>query len=108
MDVNIRCVSVYHKSGQLLCGGMRNGLEPYLPREERSRAAKHAIMRWETRKMLFPFIGTGKYSFTEYEKVKRVAFPLNQSILLLITIENWVDHNVIIDKIKDTVYRNFN
>ncbi len=106
IDPKIRFVGVYHKDGELLNGGMRGGLEPYLPREERARSTRHTIMRWETRKILFPFIGEGKYSMTEYEKIKRMTFPLSESALLLITTEISANHNFIIDKIQQIVTEN--
>lgn len=56
----------------MLCGEMRDGLESYLPREEMTRSAMHVIMRWETRSISFPFIGEGKYSMTEYDKLIHV------------------------------------
>ena len=36
---------------------------------------------------------------TEYERVKRITFPLNDSILLIVSTEIEVDHDVIIKKI---------
>ncbi len=36
---------------------------------------------------------------TEYEKMKRITFPLDESILLIVGTEVEVDHNVIINKI---------
>lgn len=99
IDPEIRFVAIYHKSGHMLCGGMRDGLEPYLPREEMTRSAMHTIMRWETRSILFPFIGEGKYSMTEYDKIKRLTFPLNRSELLLVATEVTANHNFIIDRI---------
>ncbi len=106
IDPKIRFVGVYHKDGELLNGGMRSGLEPYLPREEIARSTRHTIMRWETRKLLFPFIGKGKYSMTEYDKIKRMTFPLNESTLLLITTEISTNHNFIINKIQQIITEN--
>ena len=106
IDPKIRFVGVYHKDGELLDGGMRDGLESYLPREEIARSTRHTIVRWETRKLLSPFIGEGKYSMTEYEKIKRMTFPLNESTLLLITTEITVNHNFIINKIQQIVAEN--
>lgn len=107
IDPKIRYVAVYHKSGHQLSGGVRDDLVPLLPPEELTRSALHTIMRWETRKLLFSFIGQGKYSMAEYEKIKRLTFPLNQSALLLVSTEVTVNHNVVISKILDIIAENF-
>jgi len=49
------------------------------------------------RESLYPFFGAGKYSITEYEKVKKITFPLDSHAILVVGTE--VDHDLIIDKI---------
>ena len=99
IELQIRGVFVYHHNGELLAGGMRNGIQSYLPREEITKSVHNTISRWQTRESLYPFLGAGKYSITEYEKVKRITFPLNTHAILVVGIEVEVDHDVIIDKI---------
>lgn len=99
IEPQIRGVFVYHHNGELLAGGMRNGVEPYLPREEITKSIHNTISRWHSRKSLYPFFGTGKYSITEYEKVKRITFPLNPQSILVVGMEVEVDHDKIISKI---------
>ena len=41
-------------------------------------------------------IGKGKYAMSEYQKIKRITFPLEQNHLLLVTTEVDADHNKII------------
>lgn len=105
IDPKIRYVAIYHKSGHKLCGGMRNDLDPLLPPEELTKSAIHTILRWETRDTLFTFIGRGKYSMAEYEKIKRITFPLNQAELLLVSTETDVNHNMIISRISDILQK---
>jgi hypothetical protein len=107
IDPKIRYVAVYHKSGHQLCGGMRDGLEPLLPPEELTRSAIHTIMRWETRQLLSSFIGQGKYSMAEYEKIKRITFPMNQTALLLVSTDVTANHNIIISRVLDIIAQNF-
>jgi hypothetical protein len=107
IDPKIRFVAIYHKSGQILGGGTREGLEPYLPREEITRSAINAIMRWETRKLLFPFVGEGKYSMTEYQKVKRLTVPMGEAALLLVTMDVTANHTFIINKIQEILNEDF-
>lgn len=99
IEPQIRGVFVYHHNGELLAGGMRNDVQVYLPREEITKSIRNTISRWQTRKSLYPFFGAGKYSITEYEKVKRITFPLNAHLVLVVSAEVEVDHDKIISKI---------
>ena len=99
IEPQIRGVFVYHHSGELLAGGMHNGVESYLPREEITKSIHNTISRWQTRESLYPFLGIGKYSITKYEKVKRITFPLNTHAILVVSMEVEADHDIIINKI---------
>jgi len=99
LEPQIRGVLVYHFNGELLGGGMREGVESYLPPEEIAKSTLNTILRWKTRELIYPFLGNGRYSVTEYKKIKRITFPLNESILLIVTTEVEVDHDRIIKKI---------
>lgn len=99
IEPQIRAAFVYHFNGQLLGGGMRDGIKSYLPPEEITRSTLNTILSWKTRELHSPFLGAGKYSLTEYEKIKRITFPLSSSVLLIVGTEIEVDHNAIIKKI---------
>lgn len=99
LEPQIRAVLVYHFNGELLGGGMRDGVESYLPPDEITKTALSTILRWKTRELLYPFLGNGRYSITEYEKIKRITIPLNDSILLIVATEVEVNHDAIIKKI---------
>jgi len=99
IEPQIRGVFVYHHNGELLGGGMRNGIQSYLPPEEMTKSVYNTIIRWQTRESLHPFLGAGKYSITEYEKVKRITFPLDAHAILVVGIEVEVEHDIIIHKI---------
>ena len=107
IEPQIRGVLVYHFNGELLGGGMRDGVESYLPPEEITRSTLNTILRWKTRELQYPFLGLGKYSLTEYEKIKRITFPLNSSVLLIVATEIEVDHDVIIKKILQLIENKF-
>ncbi len=107
IDPKIRYVAIYHKSGHCMCGGMRDGLEALLPPEELTKSAIQTILRWETRNALSTFIGKGRYSMAEYEKIKRITIPLNQAELLLISTEINANHNLIISKVLNILTENF-
>jgi len=99
IEPQIRGALVYHHNGEFLGGGMRDGLESYLPVEEMTKSIHNTILRWKTRESLYPFLGSGKYSITEYKKVKRVTFPLGAYAILVVGMEVEADHTIIINKI---------
>ncbi|MPZ06502.1 MAG: hypothetical protein GEU26_08805 [Nitrososphaeraceae archaeon] len=58
-----------------------------------------AIVRWALRNSLSSKVGKGRYAMAEYEKIKRITFPLEQSHLLLAITEVDAEHNKIIRNI---------
>ena len=78
---------------------MQDNVKPYLPTEEISKSTLNTILRWNSRELLYHFLGTGKYSLTEYEKIKRITFPLNNHKLLIVGTSVEVDHDKIIRNI---------
>ncbi len=105
IEPQIRGVFVYHHNGELLAGGMRNGIQAHLPLEEITKSIYNTISRWQTRKSLYPFFGAGKYSITEYEKVKRITFPLSMHSILVVSVEIEIDHSKVIEKILQLINR---
>ena len=99
LEPQIRSVYVYHNNGELLAGGMRGGILSLLPPDELTKSVHNTLLRWKTRELLYPFLGAGKYSITEYEKVKRITFPLKNHAVLVVGMEIAVEHNIIIEKI---------
>lgn len=99
IEPQIRGVFVYHHNGELLGGGMREGIKSYLPIDEMTKSIHNTILRWKTRELLYPFLGLGEYSITKYEKVKRITLPLDAHAILVVGIEVEADHDIIIDKI---------
>ena len=74
-------------------------MQNLLSSDETKRSNIQALARWALRNSLSPKIGKGKYSITEYEKIKRITIPLENSHLLLITTEIDADDRKIIDRI---------
>ena len=99
----IRSVFVYHYNGELLEGRMQNGVRPHLPREEITKSIHNTISRWQTRELLYPFLGPGKYSITEYEKIKRITVPLDTHVILVVSTEVKSDHDIIIKQILELI-----
>jgi hypothetical protein len=103
LDQNIRFAGVSDDTGDIRFGGQRQGITNLLSSEETKRSNLQALARWSLRNSLAPKIGKGRYAMAEYEKIKRITFPLEDYHLLLITTEVNADHGKIISKVLDMI-----
>lgn len=99
LESKIRFAGVCDDSGEIKYGGQREGITNLLSPDETKRSNLQAIARWALRNSLSPKVGKGKYAMAEYEKIKRITFPLEGNHLLLVTTEVDADHNKIISNI---------
>jgi hypothetical protein len=99
LDPKIRYAGVCDDTGEIKYGGQREGVKNLLSPEETKRSNVQALARWGLRNALAPKVGKGKYSMTEYEKLKRITVPLEGDHLLLVTTEIDADHSKVIDRI---------
>jgi len=100
MDPKIRFTSVYNEWAEQIAGGMQEGLDGHLPESMTHEMVNLAILRWESRKKMYELVGKAKYAMTEYERVKRFTFYLNDNNLLLVSTELDADHVTMISKIQ--------
>jgi hypothetical protein len=103
LDPNVRFAIILNRSGERICGGLRENLKSFLTPDELSMVLYHASQRWEGRKHLVHKIGKARYSMTEYEKVKRMSFPLDEDHMILISTEVFVDHTKIINGVLNLI-----
>jgi hypothetical protein len=96
LQSKIRFAAVCDDSGEIRYGGQREGITNLLSPEETKRSNLQAIARWALRNSLSSRVGKGRYAMAEYEKIKRITFPLEESHLLLVTTEVDADHSKII------------
>lgn len=101
LDPKVRYAGVCDETGTTKHGGQREGVKNLLTSEETKKSNMQALARWGLRNALVPKIGKGKYSMAEYEKLKRITFPLEESELLLVTTEVDANHKKIINNILD-------
>ncbi len=101
LDQGIRFAGVSDDTGEIRYGGQRQGVRNLLSSEETKRSNLQALARWSLRNSLIHKIGKGKYAMAEYERIKRITFPLENYHLLLITTEVEANHDEIIDKVLD-------
>jgi hypothetical protein len=99
MDLAIRFAGVCDETGVIKYGRERQGIENVLSLEETKKSNLQELARWNMRNYLAPKTGKGKYAMAEYEKIKRITFPLEDSHLLLITTDVKADHEKIIKSI---------
>ena len=99
IDPRIRLVTICNSNGRVMYSDHREGIKNLLSSEETKKSNMQALARWGLRNALVPKIGKGKYSMAEYEKLKRITFPLEESDLLLVTTEVDADHKKIINNI---------
>jgi hypothetical protein len=98
-DSKIRFAGVCDDTGEIKYGGQREGVKNLLMPEETKKSNLQALARWGLRNSLASRVGKGRYAMAEYEKIKRITFPLENEHLLLVTTEVDGDHNNIIDKV---------
>ena len=99
MTLMIRFAAIFHKSGDLIVGRMRDGLDSYLNKEETERTIRHTILRWQTRDKVTQKIGIAEWAMAKYGKVFRFTVPLNNQKLILVSSELDVNHSEIVQKI---------
>ena len=99
-DKKVRFAGVCDETGDIICGGQREGIENILSTEETRRSNLQALARWGLRNALAPRTGKGKYAMAEYEKIKRITLPLDENHLLYITTEVGCDAHNLIDKVR--------
>jgi len=100
MDPKIRFASVYNEWAEHIAGEMQEGLDSRLPESLTHETVNQALLRWESRKKMYEWVGKAKYAMAEYEKVKRFTFYLNDNNLLLVSTELDADHVTMISKIQ--------
>jgi hypothetical protein len=102
-DSTIRYAVIQNNTGEKICGGFRENVNPILNNEELKMMHYYASQRWHTRKNIEHKLGSTKYAMAEYDKLKRITFPINEKYLLLLTTETNADHTGIIDKVLDLI-----
>ncbi len=104
IDSTIRYAAIQNKDGVKIAGGFRENITPILNDEELKMMHYYASQRWHTRKNIEHKIGKTKYAMAEYDKLKRITFPLNNKYLLMLTTEINTDHTNVINKVLELIH----
>jgi hypothetical protein len=100
LSSNIRFVGIINGMGDLVAGGMREGVQSMEDRENSSKLYLEFLLRSEMRKDQDAEFGKTVYSFSEREKIKFAVFPLLRNHLLMVSMEKKEsNHDGIIGKI---------
>jgi uncharacterized protein DUF6659 len=93
LSSNIRSVRIINGMGDLVAGGMREGIESMEDKESSSKLYLEFVLRSEMRKDQDAEFGKTIYSFSEREKIKFAVFPLLGNHLLMVSIEKNEPHD---------------
>jgi len=80
-------------------GGYRYDTVAILNSEELDQSIQYAHERMAGRILVEHKLGKTKYAMAEYEKVKRITFPLDHKTLLLVSLDVKSNHDQIIKSI---------
>jgi hypothetical protein len=101
-DKAIRFVGISNKMGNQIISRYRSGLTPLLTPKEIEMYALQSVLRMNTRKDYESKLGKPIYSFTLYQKIKRVTVTLENKeySILLASFDIEADHdNIIVNKL---------
>jgi hypothetical protein len=101
-DNGIRFVGISNRMGNQIISRYRRGLTPLLTPKEIEKYALQSVLRMNTRKDYESKLGKPIYSFTLYQKLKRVTVNLEDKEypVLLASFDIEADHeNIIVNKI---------
>ena len=101
-DRSIRFVGIPNKMGNQIVSSYRPGVVPLLTPSEIEMLAIESVLRMNTRKDFELKLGRPIYSFTLYQKIKRVTITLESKEypILMASFDVEADHdNIIVNKI---------
>src|SRR5918996_2720697 len=98
LDDKIRFAGIPNKFGKQIVVAYREGLNPLLTDNESELYAIETVIRMNTRKDFESKLGKPIYSFTLYEKLKRVTISLDSKDypILMVSFDIDADHETII------------
>ena len=90
MDFNksIRFGAVCSPKGELLWNSKREGVKNIVPYEDTKQTIQRAMDAWKENSKIADNVGSGLYSITSYEKIKRISIPLDGGNMLFLSINN--------------------
>ena len=90
MDFNkaIRFAAVSNSQGEILWNSQREGIRNIVPFEETKQTIMRSINAWNENFRVKEHVGSGLYSISSYEKIKRITVPLGNGDIMFVTVNN--------------------
>ena len=90
MDFNesVRFAAVSNNKGEILWHSQRDGVRNIVPYEETKQTILRTINAWKENFRVKEYAGSGLYSISSYEKIKRITVPLGDENTLFFTLNN--------------------
>lgn len=85
---HVRYVMIYDLKGNKLFHRKMDGVVNLLTEEQNKIALNHTIESWNFRNTISEKIGKSKYTLQVYDKLMRVIFPFGKEMLLIVTLDN--------------------
>ena len=106
LSPSIRFAGVINKMGRLIAGGMRHGLESLENKDDSLKLFVQFALRSRLRKDYDYVFGKSIYNFTEREKIKLASFPLDDNLILRISmVKEEKNHDQIIQNILESIQK---
>ena len=83
LDRSIRFVGILNNRGEVIEGGLKQGIEPLLDGTDEQKTYIHSLTNLTMMQSYSDRLGMVRYSLTEYEKVTLMTFPLRDGIFCL-------------------------
>ncbi len=103
LDSKIRFVGVVNTKGILIHNLEQKGVEQYLSPDESKMSIHYSIWEWEKSQNLSHELGFERSSVLEYDKVTLISIPIDNSNLLVASIEPNEDFFKMILKMKPLI-----
>ena len=87
LSKSIRWVGITNGDGIQISEKYREGLKPFLTKEENEDYASHTMDRHRKRLKFEPKLGELEYALVKYESVNRAIIPINRKYYLLVAID---------------------
>lgn len=85
---HVRYVMIYDLKGNKIFHRKMDGVVDLLTEEQNKIALNHTIQSWNFRNTISEKIGKSKYTLQVYDKLMRVIFPFGKEMLLIVTLDN--------------------
>lgn len=97
---NIRYAMIYDLKGNNIFRRKMDGVVDLLTEAENKMALKHTIESWNFRNSVSEKIGNTQYTLQVYDNLIRVIFPINNEMLLVVSLDNAGNPSDIVKRIQ--------